>query len=258
MNRSETLRKVRDASLLVLVLGTLLGPAQAGGQAPPTRTTRLLVTVTRVKPEMLEQWLALQENEVVPALKKAGVGQRAVYQTLLGETAEFVSVRPLESFAEFNGPSPLERALGAQKAADLLGKLRKCMGSVHRSIENRQDEFFLDPGVAPVLFASRYRPTPGRSGDYMSFIRTEMFPVMQRAKQEGTFAGLSVTVSGHGGESGLITLNMYYTDFAPLDGPPPVAKTLGPEGTREFLAKGAGLITPLEWIVRRRVAELSF
>ena len=39
---------------------------------------------------------------------------------------------------------------------------------------------------------------------------------------------------------------------------PPVAKTLGPEGTRALLAKGAGLITPLEWIVRRRVDELSY
>ena len=51
---------------------------------------------------------------------------------------------------------------------------------------------------------------------------------------------------------------MYYTTFAPLDGEPPVAKTLGPEGTRALLAKGTGLITPLEWIVRRRVAELSY
>jgi hypothetical protein len=41
-------------------------------------------------------------------------------------------------------------------------------------------------------------------------------------------------------------LNMHYDEFAPLDGPPPVAKTLGPQGTAAFLAKGAGLITQLD------------
>lgn len=92
----------------------------------------------------------------------------------------------------------------------------------------------------------------------MHFFKNEVMPVMLKAKDNGTFAGLTVTVSGHGGEWGLITLNMYYTEFAPLDGEPPVAKTLGPEGTRALLAKGVGLITPIEWIVRRRVAEVSF
>ena len=92
----------------------------------------------------------------------------------------------------------------------------------------------------------------------MNFIRAEMYPVMRLAQEKGTFSGLSVTVSAQGGEAGLITLNMFYPEFEPLDGPPPVAKTLGPEGTREFLVKGAGLITPLEQLVLKRVATLSF
>jgi hypothetical protein len=55
-----------------------------------------------------------------------------------------------------------------------------------------------------------------------------------------------------------MTLNMHYETFAPLDGPPPVAKTLGPEGTAAFLAKGAGLISQLDQSILRRVADLSF
>jgi hypothetical protein len=85
-----------------------------------------------------------------------------------------------------------------------------------------------------------------------------MFPVMKTAKDNGTFSGLEVTTSVQGGEPGIITLNMYYSDFAPLDGPPPVAKTLGPRGTAEFLAKGAGLITQIEQRILKRVPELSF
>jgi len=125
-------------------------------------------------------------------------------------------------------------------------------------MENRRDDFFLDPGNAQVQYASKYRAMPGKSQAYMEFFRAQMLPALRKAKENGTFAGIDVTVSAHGGEWGLITLNMYYATFAPLDGEPPVAKTLGAEGTRMLLAKGAGLITPLEWIVRKRVAELTF
>ena len=83
----------------------------------------MLVTEVRVKPEKITEWLALERNEVVPALKKAGVKRYTVFQTLVGDTNEFVIVRPLPTFAEFNGAGPLEGALG-DKAAALIAKLR--------------------------------------------------------------------------------------------------------------------------------------
>ena len=45
---------------------------------------------------------------------------------------------------------------------------------------------------------------------------------------------------------------------APLHGPPPIAKTLGPQGTAAFLTKGAGLISQLDQSILRRVTDLSF
>jgi hypothetical protein len=98
----------------------------------------------------------------VPALKKAGIEEFTVYQTLIGDTSEFVIVRPLPSFAECDGPAALERALDKDMADVLEGHLRDCI-SMDRSIENRQDELFLDPGPARALFMSRYRALPGRS-----------------------------------------------------------------------------------------------
>jgi len=50
----------------------------------------------------------------------------------------------------------------------------------------------------------------------------------------------------------------FYNDFAPLDGPPPIAKTRGPQGTAQFLTKGAGLISQLEQRILKRVPDLSF
>ena len=79
---------------------------------------------------------------------------------------------------------------------------------------------------------------------------------MTQAQKDSTFAGWAVTTSVQGGEPGIITLNMHYEKFAPLDGPPP--KTLGPQGTAAFLAKGAGLINQLDQSILRRGADLSF
>jgi hypothetical protein len=245
------------ASILMVLMPLAVSDLHAQAAAGPA-STRLLVTRYTLKPDHVAAWLELEKHEVLPALKKAGVQHRAVYETVLGDRPEYTSVRPLAGFEEFDGPDPLARALGESGAARLQARLAECTQSVHRSIENRRDDFFIDPGNAQVQYASKYRAMPGKSQAYMEFFRTEMMPVMLKAKQNGTFAGLDVTISAHGGEWGLITLDMYYTTFAPLDGEPPVAKTLGPEGTRALLAKGTGLITPLEWIVRRRVAELSY
>jgi hypothetical protein len=246
-------RWARAAAVPLLLCAATTALAQEGG-AP---TTRLLVTEVRVKPDKIADWLALERGEVLPALKKAGVKQYTVFQTLIGAANEFVVVRPLPTFAELNGLGPLEGALG-DRASAVIAKLRECEESVHRRIENRHDDLFLDPGKAQALFVSRYRAMPGKAGDYMAFVHTEMYPVMQKAKANGTFAGLEVLTSVQGGEPGIITLNMFYQDFAPLDGPPPIAKTLGPQGTVEFLRKGAGLITQLEQRILKRLPDLSF
>jgi hypothetical protein len=238
----------------VMVLVGMTASAQEGGPG----LTRLLVTQVRVKPANIDTWRTLEREQVVPALRKAGVKQYSVWETLVGDQNEFVVVRRLPSFAEFNGPDLLEKALGARAAGALNARLRECIESSHSRIENSRDEFYLDPGAAGTLFVSRYRAMPGRAGDYMNFVRNEMMPLARRAKENGTFAGWSVTTSVQGGEPNLITLNMFYNDFAPLDGPPPLAATLGPAGVAEFLRKGAGLINQVDQSVLKRVAELSF
>lgn len=249
-----SLKAVVGVIALLMAIGFGIDTAAAQAQG----NTRLMVTVYRVKPDKVQQWLALEKNDVVPALKAAGVKSRQVYRTVVGETDEFQARQPVSGFEIFDGPGPLEKALGPARAKALRIRLANCLESVHRSFENRVNEFFVDPGDARVQFASKYRPYPGKAFAYTQFYRTYMAPVAVQAKKDGTFAGMDYTVSQHGGEWNLITLNMYYNSFAPLDGEPPIAKTLGPEKTREMLAHGQGLIDPIEWIVRERVADISF
>jgi hypothetical protein len=112
--------------ILGRIIGTLclLGLATVAlAQETRVGVTRHLITTDHVKPEMTSEWLTLQENEVVPALKKAGVAERKVYHTVLGDTTEFISYVPFPDYGEMDGPDPLERALGKGAADSLKRRL---------------------------------------------------------------------------------------------------------------------------------------
>ena len=72
MLRQGGIRKGAAATVL------LVAAAAAGAQEGGPGATRLLVTEVHVKPEKVDQWLALERTEVVPAMKKAGVKLKRV------------------------------------------------------------------------------------------------------------------------------------------------------------------------------------
>jgi hypothetical protein len=109
-----------------LCLLTLATPTFA--QDRPTGVTRYWVMTDRVKPEMMTEWLTLQKDKVVPALKKAGVTERKVYRTVLGDTTEFISYRPFPDYGEMDGPGRKGGILPRRCRADFTA------GSVHPQV----------------------------------------------------------------------------------------------------------------------------
>ena len=108
------------AVMLAVLIGRDQGAvtAQTGAQQPPT--ARVLVTTTQVKPGMAPEYRAILQNEAVPANKKAGVPWRWVFQggPLSGQANTYVTVVPVANFALFDGPNPMQRALGMDGAAN--------------------------------------------------------------------------------------------------------------------------------------------
>lgn len=246
------LKRILGAACLLSLATLSLAQERSAG------VTRYLVTTDRVKPEKTSEWLALQKNEVMPALKKAGIGERKVYHTVLGDTTEFVSYLPFPDYGEMDGPDALDRALGKAAAAALKERLNDYLLSSSSRLERSQNEFFIDPGDAPALFSSAYRATPGRSSDYLVFLREHMQSPMQRAVDSGFIEGYQVMLTDQGGEVGIYILNMFYPDFDTLDQGPPAAKMMGAEERAEFFRAGAGLIAPLGQYIYRYDAEISF
>jgi len=103
-HENHTVVRFRSVSVLALAAGlSTLCPAQQ----PAANTYR--VTISHVKPDMINEWLDLQKNEMFRRSKKAGVPSRTVVSTFFGNANEYVQIQPFQKWADFDGPSPLVR-----------------------------------------------------------------------------------------------------------------------------------------------------
>ena len=244
------------ATISVALFGTT--EAVSAQQAAAPTTTRSYVQVVRLHADMVDEWMALQKNEVIPAQKKAGVTGRITLATQVGNAFEYTTITPFPSWAAMDGDAPLVRALGAAGAAALNGKLRKCIMTQSSYMSTRQDDLSIPGGDALVWRVVVRRLLPGKMQDYLTFYKAEVLPAMQRAKAEGKIAGSTVAMRGVGAPSGEFATITLYNKFADLASGNPVALVLGQEAAAKIGDKANLLSTTGQTIVRRRVADLSF
>jgi hypothetical protein len=234
------------------------GASLAQQPAAPAATTRYQVTVVRIKPDMINEWIDLQKNEVNPALKKGGVKERTVLQTAIGNSFEYTILTPYPSFAALDAPAVQVAVLGAEAAARLASKVRKCVDVQRTYLINRVNDLAIPQGDAVASRTIVLRPPQGKIQDYLAYLRADVQPVMKKAKAAGKIAGYQVATRGAGAAFGEMTTTTYYTKFADLDTGNPIFQVLGESAAAPITAKGTALATIVQVIIRRRVADLSF
>jgi hypothetical protein len=94
--------------------------------------------------------------------------------------------------------------------------------------------------------------------DYLAYLRTDVQPVMKKAKAAGKIAGYQVSTRGAGAALGEMTTTTYYSKFADMDAGSPLIQGAGPSAAAPITPRGAAVATGLQVIVGRRVADLSF
>lgn len=248
--------KNRLFSTAIALMVALVFVSSAAAQSTPAPPAHSTVAIVHVKPDMLDEWVDLEKNEVVPAQKKGGLASRTTYRTVRGNPFEFVTVTPFDKYALFDGPSPQTRALGADGAARLGAKLRKCEESVQVFVSTPIPELSNTPNAEIPLIAvyTRVRISTGRMQEYQNFLKTEILPVYKKANVRFT-----VVHRGLGANSNDLTQVSFVGDkYADLDAGSPLTRTLGADGVAKLLAKTAGMATLIEQVVRRRVPELSY
>lgn len=216
------------------------------------------VAVVRVKPEMINEWIDLNKTVSIPALKKAGVKQREVWQTAqFGEQFEYVIVTPIDSLAQFDGEPPLRKGLGEEGYRAYLEKSRRMITSVHTYAElARTDLSHMGKMNGPPKFAvvTSVYVAPGRGQDLESLIKAEVLPAVKKTD----IAGYFVSHTAFGGDVDLYTTVALYDTFADIGKGSYVVRGMGQAAYDRFIRKTTGIVKRLERSIMRFNAELSF
>jgi hypothetical protein len=177
------------------------------------------------------------KNTTNPALKKGGLKWREVWQNTgaAGDAFEYVLVAPVAKLAEFDGPSALEKGLGAQGLPAWQTKASTLVNGVRRFIiRTRPDLSFAAQRIgSPKLAVPNFlHIAPNRNSDFENYLKNDFVPVM---KQAGVTYRVSQTIFGGNGNE-YITLTMR-DSFADLDKGPVHVQVLGQEGAQRLMQK---------------------
>ena len=248
----------RAIGLAAVLLQSFIVLAQTPTTTPPPAEF-LSITVVSVKPDMVQEFQNFMKNTTNPALKKGGLNRREVWQTTgaAGDPFEYVLVSPMGKFAEFDGPSFIEKALGAPGWAAWQTKAGSLVNSVRRYIiRTRPDLSYQSTRTAPLKLAviTSVSVASGRNMDFENYIKNDYLPVM---KQANVTYFVSQTIFG-GNANEYVTLTLR-DSFSELDKGPVIVQALGREGADKLVQKlPAGTVVHLERSLTRYVPELSF
>jgi hypothetical protein len=233
-------------------------PAKPQAAAKPAPKREMIqVTVVKVKPDLLNEWLEFQKNETIPMLKKAGATRRDAWQTgIFGESGMYAFVVPIESFDQYDGDNPPLRALGADGARAYAEKNRRFLVSSHTVANQTRPDLGNEVKMAgpPTLaLLSNVQIAFGKGPDYEALVKSDLLPVMRKAR-----LGYVVSQTVLGGDINEFTTLIFYDTFADIGKGHPFDRILGADGSRQLTAKAVGIVTRVERSVVRYVPELSF
>ena len=159
------------AVVAALVAGAELAEAQDA-------QTWWRVNVVQVKPERLSDFVKLYQEEINPALQRAGVPWRSAWQTgEFGETYERLFVTPMTSFAELDAGGPLARGLEPRQLDRVLERLRRSIdGRQSYAVLYRADLSVESDNVSGLSIArvANVQVAPGRDPEFEAFLRQNL------------------------------------------------------------------------------------
>lgn len=260
----QTLRRMLQAFCVsaLLLAAAQLQPSLAQTPTPtptgPPPAPFLSITIVSVKPEKIAEFQSYMKETTNPALKKGGLPWRAVWQSTnaAGDGFEYVLVTPVDKFAEFDGPLPIEKGLGAQGYAAWQAKAGSLITSARRFIVRpRPDLSFTANRTGPPKLAVIHsvHVAPNRNTDYENYLKNDFVPVMKQAQ-----VSYHVTQTIFGGDANEYVTLTLRESFADLDKGPVLNQVLGPEGAQKLLQKlPAGAVVHVERSIARFMPELG-
>jgi hypothetical protein len=253
-------RTVLLSALSLVVLGVFTASPPVSGQASDKAAAPqwIQLTIVDIQSGMSADWRKIQQEEVLPALKKAESPGRDVWTTgVFGMGSQYVVLTPIQSFAQFDGQNPMVRALGQEQATALAARVAKFeKGRRSYALRTRPDLSYLpDPGRAPKLaLVSIVELANGRQAEFESLMKMDVVPAMKKAQVKG----YSVAQVVFGGSTNEVITAVAYDTFEEIGKGHPFEIALGSAGAAKLMQKSAPLVTHVERHIARFVPELSF
>ncbi len=237
---------------------TGLAAAQNTPQNAP-QNSWIRVTTVKVKPEMVQEWLDLYKNEIVPAYKKAAIPGFAVWQTaLFGDSYEYALVMPIAKFEQFDGDSPLVKTMKPEDRVRLASRLTRCIASSHSAALMMQaDTSVVKEGLKAtpeLIMVTEVQLQPKNVNAYLSYLKEEMKPVMQKADMDWWLVYRDI----FGAEHTQITTVRSMKNWAEIDAGPATRRLLSPPEYTRVTEKGQALIESSTISMAHLVKDLSY
>ena len=260
MTRSRSLAVAAAVGFLMLSADWASTPV-LNAQNTPTQPVRIRVQVTQVKPDMVQQWRQLVQNEAIPAQKKGGMAWRHTWVDggPFGVSGTFYTISPVANFAQFDSPNAITRALGADGAAKHGAKLQPLVVSNRAWIETFQTDQSIESKLKtppPMVVVQTWQLLPGKGAEMAELWRTEFLPRYRKAGVRDVW----VYAATQGAPLGQITVVRPISKYAELDQQPGLLQRGGltPEAAAKVNARRAALVSGATTTVLRYVPELSF
>ena len=261
--RTLWLLSIMVALLAVATLWTTVGSAQGqrGAGMPPQAAPppqRVSVAVTHVKPEMLGAYDDLIKNDLIPALKKAGVAWRwGLANSVAGPGYVRVSVQPVINFAQYDQPGALARALGADGVAIYNAKLRTMVVSTETFIDTLQPDLSIQSNSStPPVFLQvvAIQVLSGKGPEFRSLMASDYIANYKKLGVKDYW----VHTRTFGGPQGQFILVRPLMKYAEIDQGTLLTQAVGASAAAQINARRAGLIAGQTIVYYRYVPALSF
>jgi len=136
------------------------------------------VDIVQVRPEKLDDFNELYQEEINPALQRAGVPWRSAWTTgAFGETYERLLITPMAGFADLDTGGPLGRVLSSRELDRVLGKLREYTASRQSYGVLYRDDLSVesdDVSGFPIIRMTNLEIATGRAADFEAFLRSNL------------------------------------------------------------------------------------
>jgi hypothetical protein len=232
------------AILLIMVMV----PSGAFAQKDaPTGPQWMEVTTVTVRPDKAGEFRDFFVKEFKPALMKGGLKEQWVWSTAgFGDEFVYYFVSPMEKFAELDGPSPMEKALGRDGMRPFFTRAGALVKSVHTAaMIERPDMTYMGKmtGQPKMAVMIGVNVAQGHEADFENFIINEYLPVFKKSDAKAFLAHQTV----FGGSQGEYVMLSPIDNFAELDKGHPIARVLGQDGFKKLMQKlPAGTIAESE------------